>query len=342
MKLIIEALRGNVTKQTPIWLMRQAGRYLPEYLQVREKAGSFLNLCYNPELASEVTLQPIKRFGFDAAIIFSDILVVPDILGLNVAFYEGEGPRVERIITDSDLLKLSVKNIKESEKIQRICDAISITKSKLDDKTALIGFAGSPWTVATYMISKTKHDFDRCREFIFKKNKLFHKIINIITMQTVEYLKSQIDSGAEIIQIFDSWAGSLPEEEYFEFVIKPNKYIVDSIREYNKEIPIIGFPKGSGILYQNYSSNVDVDAIGIDYNLPLEFAKKLQKNKVIQGNLDPVVMLCDKDLIKRKVDKIMESLSGKDFIFNLGHGIDKNTPIENVEFLVEYVRSWKR
>jgi uroporphyrinogen decarboxylase len=342
MKIILDVLCKKEVLSTPIWIMRQAGRYLPEYREVRKKAGSFLNLCYNPELASEVTIQPIKRFDLDAAIIFSDILIVPHILGLNVDFLEGEGPKLENIDTYDDLKKLKIKSKEESEKIQKICDALSLTKSNLPKNKALIGFSGSPWTVATYILSKKKHDFDYCREFLYKNNLLFRDLISIITDQTIIYLKEQIKSGADIIQLFDSWSGVLPENEFYDYVIKPTKKIVDSLKLFSPNTPIIGFPKGSGILYQDYSSNVNVDCLGLDQNIPLSFAKNLQKQKIIQGNLDPVVMLCSKDIIKDKVDIIMDSLSGKGFIFNLGHGIIKETPIENVEFLVDYVKNWKK
>jgi uroporphyrinogen decarboxylase len=342
MKIILDVLSKKQNSRTPIWIMRQAGRYLPEYREVRKKAGSFLDLCYNPELASEVTIQPIKRFGLDAAIIFSDILIVPHILGLNVEFLEGEGPKVENIESFEDLDKLEIKEIEKSEKMQRVCDALALTKTNLNKDTTLIGFSGSPWTVATYILSKKKHDFYSVREFAFKNKKLFNGLIDKIVNQTIIYLKEQIKSGAEVIQLFDSWAGVLPESEYIEYVIEPNRKIVEELKKFSPNTPIIGFPKGSGLLYEKYADFVEVDALGFDQNIPAEFMKKFQDRKIVQGNLDPVSMLCDKDLIKEKADRILENLFGNGFIFNLGHGIIKETPIENVEFLVNYVKNWKK
>lgn len=343
--ILLDVLNKNpdpIEKQkTPIWLMRQAGRYLPEYREVRKRAGSFLDLCYNPSLASEVTLQPIRRFDFDAAIIFSDILIVPHILGLSVTFVEGDGPKVETIYEDHDLSKLKVKEFKDSDKIKRVCEALELTRQNLDKTKALIGFAGSPWTVATYIISEKKHNFEFCRNFALNKRKLLSKLIEILTQQTIIYLKAQIDAGADVIQLFDSWSGVLSEDEFEAFVINPTKIIVSEIKKYSN-VPIIGFPKGAGILYKKYVENVSVDAVSIDYFVPLNFAKEIQNSLVVQGNLDPLVMLSDKSLIEEKVGRIMSALSEKDFIFNLGHGIIKETPIENVEFLVDYVRNWKK
>lgn len=338
MKLLLDVLNKKNINQTPIWLMRQAGRYLPEYKIVRKNIGSFLDLCYSSENASKVTLQPIDRFGFDAAIMFSDILVIPDILGLKVEFLEGEGPKVETLKNEIDLEKLSVKN--NSHHMDAICQTLKLTKEKLSDDKTLIGFAGSPWTVLTYILSEKKHDFDYCRQFVYDNYELTSKIIDILIDQTIIYLKKQIDSGAEVIQLFESWSSTLCEDEFTEFVIKPNKKIAEEIKKYNANIKIIGFPKGAGILYKKYQENIPVDGISIDQFVPMELAKDLQRNIVVQGNLDPVVLLTNKDLISKKVKNIMDSLSGDKFIFNLGHGIIKTTPIENVEHLVKYVKSY--
>ncbi|MDX1924014.1 MAG: uroporphyrinogen decarboxylase [Rickettsiaceae bacterium] len=342
MKLFIDVLAkksGNLTP--PIWLMRQAGRYLPEYREVRKNAGSFLDLCYNPILASKVTLQPIERFDFDAAIIFSDILVVPHILGLNVEFVESEGPIVQKVSEDRDLALLSVKELDSSDKMKKVCEALLRTRADLDRSKALIGFAGAPWTVATYIISGRKNDSDYLRRFAISQKHLLRRLIEIIIEQTIIYLSAQIEAGAEVVQLFDSWAGVLSEDEYREFVIEPNKKIVNAIKKYYPDVPVIGFPRGSGILYEEYLASVQVNGLGVDYLLPLGTAAKLKSRVVVQGNLDPVVLLMNKDIIAKKVDSIMESLSSGDFVFNLGHGILKETPIENVSFLVDYVRNWK-
>ncbi len=337
MKLLLDVLQKKERVETPIWLMRQAGRYLPEYRDIRKKAGSFLNLCYNPTFATDVTIQPIARFDFDAAIIFSDILVVPDILGLNVDFIEGVGPQLDIIKDESELKKLKVSTLQFSDKMQKVCEAISKVKSKLDSTKALIGFAGSPWTVATYMLSNKRHDFDYLRTISLEKTTLLTSLINILIDQTVIYLIAQIDAGADLLQIFDSWAGILTEEEYRRFVIEPNRKIVTEVKKLYPNIPIIGFPKGSGILYEEYINNVNVDAVSLDYCVPLSYAKKLQQKIVVQGNLDPMVLLTGKDIIERKIDAIMSELGSTNFIFNLGHGINKETKIENVSLLVDFV-----
>lgn len=325
----------------PIWFMRQAGRYLAEYREVRKQAGSFLDLCYNPELASEVTLQPIRRFGFDAAIIFSDILVVPHMLGLEVKFLEGEGPQVETVSTDSDLEKLFIKTKDESEIIQKICQALELTKKNLPNDKTLIGFAGSPWTVATYMLSQKKHDFDYCRKFAYEQKDLLNKIIDILTEQTIIYLKAKIDSGAEVIQLFDSWCGILPEYQFYDFVIKPTKKIVSEIKKYSNKTPIIGFPKGAGVLYKDYLLETNVNGLSVDHLMPLKYIKELQKETIVQGNLDPLVLFLNPNEIAHHTDEIMKELSSGPFIFNLGHGIMQHTPVENVKFVVDYVRNWK-
>ncbi len=341
MKLLLEVFKKSKNNIPPIWLMRQAGRYLAEYREVRSMAGSFLDLCYNPELASKVTIQPIDRFDLDGAIIFSDILIVPHILGLDVKFIEGDGPKVENISSLEDLKKLSLKSYEESEKIQKVCSVLKLTKEKLANSKTLIGFAGSPWTVATYVISNKKHDFDFCRKFAYEKKEVLIELIEIITKQTIIYLKSQIDSGAEVIQLFDSWCEILPEEEFHEFVIKPTKTIVSELKKYSN-VPIIGFPKGAGVFYEDYVKETGVDGVSLDYLVPFTQAKKLQESVVIQGNLDPLLLFLSKDKILKQVDKIMEELSDGPFIFNLGHGIMQHTPVDNVKFLVEYVRNWKK
>ena len=343
MKLLLDVLLNSHKTQTPpIWLMRQAGRYLPEYREVRKYAGTFLDLCYNPELASKVTIQPIERFNFDGAIIFSDILIVPHILGLDVKFLEGEGPKVETVATEKDLDKLSVKSKETCEKIQKVCKALELTKLNLNKDKTLIGFAGSPWTVATYIISDKKHDFEFCRKFAYEKNELLKKLIDLIVDQTIIYLKAQIDSGAEVIQLFDSWCGVLAEEHFHQFVIEPTKKIVAALKGYSKNTPIIGFPKGAGVFYADYLKETKVDGLSIDQLVPLKYAKELQKNTVVQGNLDPLILFLSQDEIARNVDKIMSELSGGNFIFNLGHGIMQHTPVDNVKFLVDYVRNWKK
>lgn len=332
----------NKEKYIPIWLMRQAGRYLPEYRSVRGGVSKFLDLCYNPTLASKVTLQPIERFAFDAAILFSDILVIPDSMGCSVRFESGEGPVLEKIENDYDIerLKISEKN----EKFEKVWETVSLIKKDLPEEIALIGFAGSPWTVATYMIEGRGgkySNFEICKNFVKDRPCNLKKLIDKIIQQTISYLKGQIDAGANVLQLFDSWAGKLDGEEYREFVEEPNRILVEEIRKINPDIPIICFPKGAKNL-ESFVDNVKPDALGIGSEVDMETAKKLQEKVVIQGNLDPQILASTKEEIKEATENILSNLAGKNFIFNLGHGILPETPIENVEFLVDLVRQYEK
>lgn len=324
----------------PIWFMRQAGRYLPEYMEIRKDSSDFLELCYDSEKAKKVTLQPIDRFDFDAAIIFSDILVLPHALGWKVAFKKGEGPILQKFETDKDLLYI---NNDFDKKINCIYDTVNKVRLSLDKNKSLIGFAGSPWTVASYMLEgKGKQDFSVSKNFLYNNKKLALQLIDIITEKTIEYLLGQINAGVDIIQLFDSWAGVLSGEEYEDFVIKPTKKIVSLVKRKYPSLPIIGFPRGSGYLYQEYIDQTDIDAIGVDQFVPINTMKKWQENIIVQGNFDPVLLLGKKEIIEKKANNILACLDSKNFIFNLGHGILPNTPIENVQFLVNYVRNYQK
>jgi uroporphyrinogen decarboxylase len=324
----------------PIWFMRQAGRYLPEYMEIRKDSSDFLELCYDSEKAKKVTLQPIDRFDFDAAIIFSDILVLPHALGWKVAFKKGEGPILQKFETDKDLLHI---NNDFDKKINCIYDTVNKVRLSLDKNKSLIGFAGSPWTVASYMLEgKGKQDFSVSKNFLYNNKKLALQLIDIITEKTIEYLLGQINAGVDIIQLFDSWAGVLSGEEYEDFVIKPTKKIVSLVKRKYPSLPIIGFPRGSGYLYQEYIDQTDIDAIGVDQFVPINTMKKWQENIIVQGNFDPVLLLGKKEIIEKKANDILTCLDSKNFIFNLGHGILPNTPIENVQFLVNYVRNYQK
>ena len=273
MTLLQETFKQKNTT-TPVWFMRQAGRYLPEYMEIRKNFSDFLELCYDSKKAAEVTIQPIQRFGFDAAIIFSDILILPHALGWKVTFEKGEGPVLQKFESDKDLAYL---NNKFDKKINHIYDTVSIVRSSLDKKISLIGFAGSPWTVASYMLEgKGKQDFSISKNFLYTKKKLALQLIDIITDKTIEYLSGQIDAGADIIQLFDSWSGVLSGEEYDNFVIKPTKKIVNSIKNKYPKIPIIGFPRGSGYLYEEYIDQTNIDAVGVDQFVPISIMKKWQ------------------------------------------------------------------
>ena len=324
----------------PIWFMRQAGRYLPEYMEIRKDSSDFLELCYDSEKAKKVTLQPIDRFDFDAAIIFSDILVLPHALGWKVAFKKGEGPILQKFETDKDLLYI---NNDFDKKINCIYDTVNKVRLSLDKNKSLIGFAGSPWTVVSYMLEgKGKQDFSVSKNFLYNNKKLALQLIDIITEKTIEYLLGQINAGVDIIQLFDSWAGVLSGEEYEDFVIKPTKKIVSLVKRKYPSLPIIGFPRGSGYLYQEYIDQTDIDAIGVDQFIPINTMKKWQENIIVQGNFDPVLLLGKKEIIEKKANDILTCLDSKNFIFNLGHGILPNTPIENVQFLVNYVRNYQK
>ena len=320
--------------------MRQAGRYLPEYNKIRANMANFLDLCYDSDKASTVTLQPINRFGFDAAIIFSDILVILDSLGWTVEFKKEEGPVLRQFKSDEDLGLLAKKL---DSKINNIYDTVSKVKAKLPESCSLIGFAGSPWTVISYMLEgRGKQNFSVSKSFLYNKKDTALKLTDYIAGQTVEYLSGQITAGADIIQLFDSWAGMLSRDEYQQFVIGPTKKIITELKNRHSNIPVIGFPRGSGFLYDQYINETGIDAIGVDQFVPVEIMAEWQNRVTIQGNLDPVVLLSNKDQIAMKAEEILAGVQSKNFIFNLGHGILPATPIENVEFLVNYVRKYQR
>lgn len=327
-------------KEIPIWLMRQAGRYLPEYMEVRSTVSNFLELCYDSKKATKITLQPIDRFGFDAAIIFSDILVLPHALGWDVAFKKGEGPILTKFESEKDLLKLSDSF---SNQIKNIYDTVSNVKHSLPKNVSLIGFAGSPWTVISYMLEgKGKQDFSVSKSFLYNNHKTAIKLFDIISDKTIEYLSGQIEAGAEIVQLFDSWSGMLNGFNYEEFVIKPTKKIVAELKKKYPNVPVIGFPRGSGYNYDNYIENTNIDGVGVDQFTPVSQMKKWQRNIVVQGNFDPVTLLTNKEKIKNAVDEILYTVEDDNFIFNLGHGIMPNTDPKNVEYLINYVREFKK
>ena len=336
-KKILSTLSGIKSPTPPCWFMRQAGRYLPEYRKVRSSAGSFLDLCYTPELAAEVTLQPVRRFDVDAAILFSDILVIPDSLGLNVTFIEGTGPVLATIENENDLGKLSLERVRDH--LEPVYEAVSIIAKALPAKTTLIGFAGSPWTVACYMIEgKSSKEFSKIKQMAYGNEVLFSKLIKLLIDATIIHLSAQIDAGAEVVQLFDSWAGVLPEAAFKKWVIEPTAEIVKTLKTHYPHIPIIGFPRGSGLNYKDYLHTA-VDAVSIDYQLPLGWvAEHLQNKVIVQGNLDPVMLYAGKDIIEKEVMFIRKSLENYPFIFNLGHGILPTTPIDHVEHMLDCVR----
>ncbi len=340
-KPLLQALAGQRQAVPPIWLMRQAGRYLPEYRAVRQEAGSFLDLCYTPAAAAEVTLQPVRRFGMDAAILFSDILVVPHALGQDVGFVEGEGPKLAPVRSGADLAGLSVDRV--AGHMEPVYETVARVAGALSDGTALIGFAGAPWTVATYMVEGgTSRTFERVRAFALGDDAAFGDLIDLLVEATTSYLVAQVDAGAEAVQLFDSWAGVLPEEQFKKWVIAPTTEIVRGVRAVHPHLPIIGFPRGAGGRYEGYASATGVSALALDETVPLDDAVRLQARRPVQGNLDHVALLLGGAALESAVSSLVEGLAHGPYVFNLGHGINKETPPAHVEKLIALVRDGVR
>lgn len=335
----LDPFRGTVSEPPPIWLMRQAGRYLPEYREVRKQAGTFLDLCYNPKLATEVTLQPIRRYGFDAAIIFADILLVPDALGQGVRFAEGEGPLLDPIRQVSDLSRLQPSATRA--KYDLIAETVARVRQDLPKETALIGFCGAPWTVATYMVEgRGSKDQAAARLWAYRDRDGFQQLIDMLVSTSIEYLSLQVNAGADVLQIFDTWAGVLPDDEFDRWVVEPTKAIVAGVKAAHPSVPIIGFPRGASGSALWYVSETGVDGIGCDTSMPPYMMGEAfdEETTVVQGNLDPLLLVAGGDALDERVGEILELMQGRRFIFNLGHGIVPETPPENVARLVELVR----
>jgi uroporphyrinogen decarboxylase len=337
-KPLLRALAGERQAIPPVWLMRQAGRYLPEYRALREKAGGFLDLCFNPELAAEVTLQPVRRFGFDAAILFSDILVVPLALGRKVEFLAGEGPKLEPLI-DADGVKRLAPRI-DATIVAPVFETVRRVRKALDAKTTLIGFCGAPWTVATYMVAgEGTPDQAPARMLAYREPETFALLIDRLVEASIEYLVGQLKAGAECVQIFDTWAGVLSQSEFDRWSIAPTRRIVDGVHAQVKGAKIIGFPRGVGAKLLRYVEETGVDAVGLDWTQGLIYARDhIQLLKPVQGNVDPLALLAGGDALDREIDAVMQALAGGPFIFNLGHGILPPTPIANVERMLKRVR----
>lgn len=337
-KKLLDVLSGERHAMPPVWLMRQAGRYLPEYRAVREKAGGFLDLCFNPELAAEVTLQPVRRFGFDAAILFSDILVVPFALGRKVEFLAGEGPKLEPL-TDAAALKTLRPEIDQAV-VGKVYETVKRVKASLDERTTLIGFCGAPWTVATYVVAgQGTPDQAPARMFAYRDPETFAQLIEKLAQASIDYLVGQLQAGAECVQIFDTWAGVLSQAEFDRWSVAPTRKIVDGVRARVPGAKIIGFPRGVGSKLWRYVKDTGVDAVGLDWMQGLVYARDhIQTLKPVQGNLDPLALLAGGGALDREVDAVMNALSGGPFIFNLGHGILPETPIAHVEQMLKRVR----
>lgn len=341
-KSLLRVLAGERLEPPPVWLMRQAGRYLPEYREVRAKAGGFLDLCYQPALAVEVTLQPIRRFGFDAAILFSDILVVPDGLGQAVSFREGDGPRLDPVRTAADLARLDPGRV--SRHLAPVYETVAGIRTALPDDVALIGFAGAPWTVATYMVEgASSRDFLEAKGWLYRDPGSFQSLVDLLVEATAVHLIAQIDAGADVVQLFDTWAGVLPEAQFRTFVIEPTRAIVSMVRAAHADVPIVGFPRGAGPLYREYLLETGVTAVSLDTGVPLAWAaEQLQSVAPVQGSLDPVALVAGGVPLRQAVERICSGFGGGPHVFNLGHGILPVTPLEHVAVLVELVRGGSR
>lgn len=340
-KPFLDVLAGHRQAPPPIWMMRQAGRYLPEYREVRARAGGFLDLCFSPELAAEVTLQPIRRFNFDAAIIFSDILVIPYALGRAVRFEAGEGPRLDPLDTPDKVATLAARA--DFAKLEPVFEALSRVRHVLDPGTALIGFCGAPWTVATYMVAgQGTPDQAPARIMAYRHPELFQAIIDALVDNSIEYLVRQLKAGADVLQIFDTWAGVLTPREFARWSVEPTRRIVAGVRKQVAGAKIIGFPRGAGALLPGYVEATGVDAVSIDWSAePSLIRERVQSKVAVQGNLDPLALIAGGAALERAVDDVLADYGHGRLIFNLGHGILPETPIAHVERMIARVRSFK-
>ncbi|CAM8672990.1 uroporphyrinogen decarboxylase [Sphingobium sp.] len=335
-KPLMAVLRGECPAVPPMWLMRQAGRYLPEYRALRADKGGFLELVYDSSAAAEVTLQPLRRFGFDGAILFSDILIVPYAMGQHLWFEAGEGPRLAPILAETDLSALTP----DYSRFEAVYETVRQVKAALDPSVTFLGFAGSPWTVATYMVAgQGSKDHGAARRMAYQQTEKFAALIDAIVDATVTYLCGQIDAGVEAVQLFDSWAGSLSPLQFQRWVIEPNKHIVARLKALHPDIPIIGFPKGAGAKLADYAAQTGVDAVGVDETIDPHWANQaLPKGMPVQGNLDPLALIAGGRAVEEAVDIIRAAFADRPHIMNLGHGILPDTPIAHVEALISYVR----
>ncbi len=338
--IMLRALNGEAVFPPPVWMMRQAGRYLPEYRELRKRANGFLDLCYTPDLAVEVTLQPIRRFEFDAAILFSDILVIPHALGRDLAFEEGRGP-VMTPMTGTDVARLDGSGLHQH--LAPVYETVRRLRSELPVETALLGFCGAPWTVATYMIAgRGTPDQAPTRLFAYREPAAFAALLKVLADVSADYLIRQIDAGADAVQIFDSWSGVLDEVSFQRFCVEPVAEMVRKVRQVHPDVPVIGFPKGAGSLYMGYREKTGVTALGLDWSVPFSQAKQLQANGPVQGNLDTMRLVAGGRALDEGVDMILSQLGNGPLVFNLGHGIVPETPIDHVQAMLDRVRGTKR
>ncbi len=338
-KTLLRALSGETLPTPPVWLMRQAGRYLPEYRATRARAGDFLSLCYTPDLAAEVTLQPIRRYGFDAAILFADILLIPDALGADLWFVTGEGPRLSTITGPDGLKPLKGKD-DIHDHLAPVYETVKILSRELPKETTLIGFAGAPWTVATYMIAgRGTPDQAPAHKLRQEDPATFDTLINLLTDATIEYLSKQVEAGAEVVKIFDSWAGSLKGEAFDRYALEPTKKITQEMKQRFPGLPVIAFPREAGDKYIGFAKAVGADCLALDTSVDATWAAQhLQKDGCVQGNLDPKLMITGGDALRQEARRIVDALKNGPHIFNLGHGITPEADPENVHVLLEEIR----
>ncbi|QYJ07312.1 uroporphyrinogen decarboxylase [Qipengyuania flava] len=337
--LLLDTLNGKRGTRVPLWLMRQAGRYLPEYRALRAEKGGFLAMAYDSEAACEITLQPIDRFAFNGAILFSDILIVPHAIGQHLEFLAGEGPKLSPPLVEAALEGLKP----DPSRYDPIYETVRLCRQRLPEGVTMLGFAGSPWTVATYMVAgEGSRDQHEARAMAYRDPAKLDAILERIVSETVTYLSGQIEAGAEAVQLFDSWAGSLAPDEFERLVIAPNAKIVAALREKHPDTPVIGFPKGSGEKLPAYARETGVQAVGVDETLDPEWAhRELPKGMPVQGNFDPLLLLSGSERLEERARFILRAFADRPHVFNLGHGIDRRTPIAHVERLIATVRGFE-
>jgi uroporphyrinogen decarboxylase len=340
-KPLLDVLAGRNPARRPIWFMRQAGRYLPEYRDVRQKARTFLDLCYNPELAAEVMLQPLRRFDLDAAIVFADILVVPHAMGVDLRFEENEGPVLEKISGMERIARLAP--VSGSRQVKAVCETLQRVKDVLQSECGLIGFCGAPWTVASYMIEGGGSDRETARLFAYENPEWFSRLISLLVDQSVIYLSAQIKAGADVIQIFDSWAGELPSSLRDQWVVGPLADMTARLRQLHPDVPVIIFARGAGAAQPAVAEATKAQAIGIESELSIGWlAERISKNCAIQGNLDPLALLADETVARREAVKIAAAVPPRRHIFNLGHGIRPQTEPDRLQVVIDSVRQYDR
>jgi uroporphyrinogen decarboxylase len=337
--LLLKVLAGEATSRPPVWFMRQAGRYLPEYRALRATTPDFISFCLDPEKAAEATLQPMRRFGFDAAIVFADILLIPRALGQEVWFEAGEGPRLGELPPVEAMQDLAAG---AGEALKQVGQTLAIVRGQLEPERALIGFAGAPWTVATYMLdgvarSIGKGERAQARTYAYAEPEKVAALLDVLVESTAHYLKMQADAGAQVLKIFESWAEGLPDDLFDGLVLKPHQKLVRRVRELGVTTPLIGFPRGSAALAKRYAAKVDVQAVALDTACPLEVGKRVQTIKPIQGALDPLLLRAGGPMLDRRLDQLLEAWGQGPWIFNLGHGILPDVPIAHVEQVLKRI-----